>query len=375
MGVYQRPGTRYWWLYLETGKRREATKIVVGTTTAQRRESRRLAEDRYHQRMSELAARLYKLPSAQPSIRFRKYAESYEHVIAQHKGAGRERELLTHLVAFFGDDQLDAIDTERVRAYMAHRAATAYRGRKVQPSTFNREVDLLKSMLRDAAPKYLNASPIAGLKRIRGTTPKRRLMTDAEETTLLAACETPQDRAIIILGVDTLLRMGDLLALKRTDRDGSWLYVGATKNDRPVEVALSPRAGAALSAITHDRPYFFEQFRRAENPRDWPGAVRQRLELLCRKAKLPYGKTAGGLTFHWATRRTGATRLLIAKGVSVPVVQRLGNWKSPDVLLQIYSEAQRADLLAAVGSAPEPAQTVHNGRKKPPKSHAKRKVR
>ncbi len=32
--------------------------------------------------------------------------------IAQHKGARRERELLAHLVAFFGDEQLDAIDTE-----------------------------------------------------------------------------------------------------------------------------------------------------------------------------------------------------------------------------------------------------------------------
>lgn len=354
MGVFQRPGTRYWWLYLETGKRREATRIVVGTTVAQRKDSRRLAEDRYHQRMSELAARLYKLPSAQPSIRFRKYAEIYEHVIAQHKGARRERELLGQLMAFFGDEQLDAIDTERVRAYMAHRAATTYRGTKVQPRTFNREVDLLKSMLRDAAPKYLNASPIAGLKRVSGATPKRRLMSDEEETKLLAACVTPQDRAIIILGVDTLLRMGDLLALKRTDRDGSWLYVGATKNDRPVEVALSPRAAAALSAITHDKLYFFEHFRQAANPRDWTGSVRQRLEALCRKAKLPYGRTAGGITFHWATRRTGATRLLIAKGVSVPVVQRLGNWKAPDVLLAIYAEAQRADLLSAVGAPPDP---------------------
>lgn len=354
MGVFQRPGTRYWWLYLETGKRREATKIVVGTTVAQRRDSRRIAEDRYHQRMSELAARLYKLPSAQPSIRFRKYADIYEHVIAQHKGARREREMLAHLVDFFGDDQVDAIDTERVRAYMAHRAASAYRGKKVQPSTFNREIDLLKSMVRDAAPKYLNASPIAGLKRVRGATPKRRLMSDDEETKILAACKTPQDRAIIILGVDTLLRLGDLLALKRTDRDGSWLYVGTTKNDRPVEVALSPRAAAALSGITHDKPYFFEQFRRATNPRDWPGSVRQRLEYLCQKANVPYGKAAGGLTFHWATRRTGATRLLIKKGVSVPVVQRLGNWKAPDVLLAIYAEAQRGDLLSAVGAPPDP---------------------
>ena len=54
-------------------------------------------------------------------------------------------------------------------------------------------------------------------------------------------------------------------------------------------------------------PYLFPKFRRAENPRDWPGSVRQRLEYLCRQADLPYGRAKDGITFHWGTRRSGAT--------------------------------------------------------------------
>jgi integrase len=350
MGVFTRPDSPYWWLWLETTSQKEGTDIRIGETTAQRRDSRAIAEDRYHQRMNELAARLYKLPSATPAIRFAKYADTYAtDVIALRKGARRERELLVPLVAYFGDCLLSAIDPDRVRAYMAARRSHGVSGR-----TVNREIDLLKGMLRDAVPKYLNASPIVGLKRLPVIMPRRRLMTDAEERRLLKAAKDPQDRAILILGRDTLVRLGDLLDLKRSDRNGRWIYIADPKNGEAIEVPLSARAQRALDAIRGDAPYYFTKFRKADNPRDWPSSVRQRLEYLCQQARppIPYGRKAGGLTFHWATRRTGATRMLIRDRVAVPIVQRIGGWKKPAVLLEIYSEADRRDLLRAVGAFP-----------------------
>lgn len=346
MGVFSRPDSPYWWLFLETTKQKEKTDLRIGTTTAHRHDSRKLAEDRYHQRMNELAARLYKLPSAQPAIRFGKYADAYAvDVIDHHRGSLRERELLANLRAFFDDDLLTAIDVDRVRGYMTSRRP------KAAARTVNREIDLLKAMLRDACPKYLTASPLVGMKRLHVLTPKRRLMTTAEEEKLLKHGDA-EDRAILILGIDTMIRLSDLLDLERSDHVGAWLYVKDPKGGEPYEVALSPRAQQALKRIAGDGRFFFSKFRRAINPRDWPGSVRQRLELLCRTAKLDYGRKKDGITFHWATRRTGATRLLINKGVPLPVVQRQGNWKNPDVLLAIYSEAHRNDLLKAVGAFP-----------------------
>lgn len=346
MGLYTRPDSRYWWLWLETTGQKERTDIRVGTTAAQRHDSRQLAEDRYHQRMNELAARLYKLPSAQPAIRFGKYADTYQtDVIALHKGHRREAELLKNLRAFFSDHLLTAIDADAVRAYMKARRAT------VSAVTVNREVDLLKSMVRDAVPKYLGTSPLIGLRRLPAMKPKRRMMTRAEERKLLKAGEDPQDRAILILGVDTLIRLGDLIDLERSARHGPWLYVRDPKGGDPYEVALSARAAKALDAIPPAQLYYFAKFRKAQNPRDWTGSVRQRLQYLCEKANVPYGRRLCGITFHWATRRTGATRLLIQKKVPLPVVQRQGNWKNPDVLLEMYAEAQRPDLLKAVGAA------------------------
>lgn len=345
MGVFSRADSPYWWLWLETTHQKEKTDIKIGTTAHHRHDSKKLAEDRYHQRMNELAARLYKLPSAVPAIRFDAYATHYETVIALRRGARRERELLKSLVASLGPVLLSSLDADRVRSYMHARRKT------VAAVTVNREVDLLKSMLRDAVPKYLSVSPIVGLKRLPVITPKRRLLLPAEERQLLKVGDA-QDRALLILGIDTLLRLGDLLDLERSDRTGQWLYVRDPKSGQPYEVALSPRAMHALDKLGKDGRYYFPKFRKAENPRDWTSSVRQRLEWLCEQVDIPYGKAKGGITFHWATRRTGATRMLVTKAIPLPVVQRQGNWKNPDVLLQIYAQADRQDLLRAVGSLP-----------------------
>lgn len=351
MGVFTRPDSPYYQLWLETTRQKESTKILIGTTAVQRHESRQVAEDRYHQRMNELAARLYRLPTATPAIRFDKYAAVYEtDVVALRRGERRERELLKHLVADFGNELLSSIDPDRVRAYMKRRRLA------VAAVTVNREVDLLKTMMRDAAPKYLGESPLVGLKRLPTVKPRRRLLTPLEERKLLAVGD-PVDRAILILGIDTMIRLGDLVELERTDRVGKWLYVRDPKGGEPYEAALSPRAAKALAALRKTDRYFFSKFRLAVNPRDWPGSVRQRLEYLCRVADVPYGRKRNGVTFHWGTRRTGATRLLVKRRVPLPVVQRQGNWKNPDVLLEIYAEADRGDLLKAVGQLPRHSQS------------------
>jgi len=342
MGIYTRPDSPWWWLYLETARRRERTDIRIGRTTSQRYDSRKLAEDLYHQRMNELAARLYKLPSAQPAIRFGKYADTYAaDVIPHHKGAGRELELLVALRRFFADDLLTAIDVERARQYTTARRVT------VSARTVNREVDLLKAMLRDAVPKYLTVSPLVNMKRLAIVQPKRRLLMPAEEAKLLAAGD-PVDRALLILGIDGLIRLGDLLDLQRTDRHRGWLYIRDPKSGEPYEVALTPRATKALAAIPGTDPFYFAKFRKAENPRDWRSSVRQRLEYLCGEVNVPYGRKVGGITFHWATRRTGAYRLVVQRKRAIPAVQRQGNWKTPDVLLSIYAEADRADQQRAI---------------------------
>jgi hypothetical protein len=58
VGVFTRPDSHWYWLWLETapkGRQKERTTVRVGKTAAQQRDSRKLADDIYHQRMNELA--------------------------------------------------------------------------------------------------------------------------------------------------------------------------------------------------------------------------------------------------------------------------------------------------------------------------------
>ena len=365
MGVFKRPDSPYWWLYLPTaprGQRKQKTKILVGTTNTERRDNKLLAQQVYAQRMTEIAKGLHGLPHAKPTITFSAYAVIYARdVLAHRRGKARALELLKALDTTFGPRPLAAIDPDAVRAYMTRRRETC------APRTVNAEVALLHGLLRSAVPTYLEA-PLVGVKYLPTETPRRRLLHPAEEQRLLAVGE-PEDRALLLLGLDALMRLGDVLNLQRADVRGVWATVRAPKGGRPYEVPLTKRTVQALAAIPGKEPYYFARFRRATSPRDWGCGVRSRLRRLCALCDppIPYGRKQGGFTFHWGTRRTGATRYLVQQRQPVTVVQRLGNWKQSSVLLEIYAEAQRGDLLAAVGQVPNRSRS---GRK-PPKTGRK----
>lgn len=345
MGVFARADSPWWWLWLETAQprqQREKTAVKIGTTASARKDSKALAETIYLRRMGELAKKIHRLPVEPAALRFEAYATVYARdVIPHHDGAVRERELLQALRRGFGPELLTAIDRDRVREWMT------LRREQVSARTVNREVDLLKAMLRDAVPKYLDASPIAGMKRLRTVPPKRRLMTPAEETKILRVL-APEDKAILLMGLDTLVRLGDILALRREDDHGSELYIRSPKDptqSAPYTVPVSRRLRKALDALEEHGEYYFPHRRQAPTAAARRRAVRWALKTACEAVKVPYGR-GKGITFHWATRRTGATRMLQA-GAELKAVQAVGHWKRPDVMLEIYAEsttkaAQRA---------------------------------
>jgi integrase len=365
MGVYRRADSPFYWLWLESapvGQQREKTTVLVGSTVTERRDSRVLALAVYRTRMDELAKRVHRLPVERVTIRFAKYAETYgRDVVAHHKGAEREREMLKTLTAAFGDDLLHTIDRDRVRRWMTDRRE------KVTARTVNREVDLLKAMLRDAVPKYLDASPLTNMKRLATVAAKRRLMTAAEELKLLAELR-PDDRAIVLMGLDTLCRLGDILDLKRDDDDGQWLYIADPKDpnqSEPYRVPVSKRLRKALDAVPLHGPhaYYFPKRRIAQTERDRRNTIRQMLEYACARAGIPFGRANNGLTFHWATRRTGATRMIQRK-VDLKTVQAIGHWKTANVMLDIYAEANPKAARAAVEMVAPLSQRSRDRRKR-----------
>jgi integrase len=372
MGVYIRSNSPYYYLWLdghrdERGRPlREATKIRTDAPTPQqRKDNRQAAEQAYHARMTELARGTLQ-PTTKPAITFADFAAWFgTNVLPKRRGKERESEILVRLLRWFGPMLLSAIDPSRVEEYTAARLTqpTIIRAKKrtkarsvtAGPNTINREVDLLKAMMQAAVPKYLDASPLYGMKRLATVTPKRRVLSEDEERRLLDVM-TPDDKAFFLIGMDTLARLSDILDLKVTDDHKDTLWIADPKTGGGFYAPISQRLRKALDAMpppATTQIYLFPKRRIASTERDRRNGIRQMLERYCAavKPKIEYGR-ARGLTFHWATRRTAASRMLSRK-VPLATVQKVGRWKDPTVVLGIYHELIGDDDRRAVEAISE----------------------
>lgn len=363
MGVYSRPDSPWWHLYLENapaGQRKEKTSIRIGKTAAQRRDSRALAETLYHQRCNEIATGVHGLPRRRDAILFSAWADWWStNTMPEHRGAWREAQMVKTLRATFDAVPLSELTRDRVIEWRT------VRRQAVSARTVNREIDVLKSMLRDAVPTHLSASPLVGMKRLPIVKPKRHLMTPAEELKLLPQLAA-DDRAIFLMGLDALLRLGDILDLRRDDDHGRSLYIRDPKDPKqsqPFEVPVSKRLRVALNAVpATDSPYYFPRRRRAETEDGRRMVIRSALANACRKAGIKYGRD-GGIVFHWSTRRTGASRM-IQRNVDIKTVQAVGHWKHPEVVLEIYAEATTAAMRRAVEVVGPDSRSIPGRRRK-----------
>lgn len=356
MGVYVRDSP-YYWIRLDGyvddrgNPLRESTRVRRDAATPkQRKENRALAQKIFHDRMHDLA-REGSAPTARPRTTFNDFLDWWEtHRLPIRKGKEREGYILPRLRAAFGELAITEIDRATVDEYRTARLTTPtiVRQRKHQrrvsagPNTVNREVALLKSILQAAVPKYLEASPLYGMAQLRTTTPKRRTLTEEEEDRLLNVLDT-RDRAIVIMGLDTLCRLSDILNLRRDDDHKTYLYIREPKDptqSAPYTVPVSKRLRKALNALPKVGAYYFAHRRQAKTERDRRHGIRQMLAYACAKTDppIPYGRARGGITFHWATRRTGASRM-IANNVDPKTVQRIGHWATAELVLDIYAEA------------------------------------
>jgi integrase len=321
VGVVTRKDSPWFWLTLERPGRppiREATRIACkGLPAGQLKEHRRLAEQVYHTRMADLARQRVGLPVDRDRATFRYFAAWYlKHVTPTKRSAVRERSIIRRLVKYYGHWTLDRIDVGAAREYLTSRAKT------VKPATANRELDVLKSMLTAAVPKYLPANPLTGMKRLRVRQAAPPVLSHDDEAKLLQVL-SQADQALVIAALDTLVRLADLAKLKWAQDHGDHLEIHDPKA-APYRVAVSTRLRAALDALPRSSAYVFaHQARTATGPAS-TAKITQAFRFGCYAAGLRYGRPEG-LTWH-ALRHTGATRALAA-GASVRDLMALGGWR------------------------------------------------
>lgn len=317
---------------LEGTLTRESTRIPIdGGTPNQTMANRRQAQAVYAARMGDLARRRHRLPMAVEGRTFAQQRLWYAtNVTAQKRGAVREASILKQLGAFYDAYELSAIDPALVREWRTHRLA------KVSAATVDREEAVLKHLLATAVPKYLDRHPLAGLAGLRVARTDTRILTTDEETRLLAAAATIEDRTLLICALDTLLRLTNARTLTRKQDHGAYLF-SDTKTDA-IRIPISTRLREALDALPATGGFYFPSYAVYGNS----PTVRM-FHLTCTRANIPIGRAVGGVTFH-CLRHTGASRMLAA-GADVKTVMRIGGWRNLRVLeryLHPTDEAARA---------------------------------
>lgn len=349
MSVYQRKDSPYWWMHIEaTGTRRSTGIPIDGGSTVQNRELKRQALEVYS--VAQAKATLTASTPERATVLFSEWAAWYDtHHLTHHRSVDTERSMLGRLGQFFDRYPIRSIDQTLVEEWKTWRA------KQVAPATVNRELDLLKACIRAATPKHIEHYALGEVRRLRIPEAEPRVLTHDEEARLLEV-GTPEDRAFVIMALDTLLRLGSLLSLK-------WPQV---KLDRRVILPLNAKVSTdakpitarlqtALEALDKTVPYVFGHFHTGvENTSAKNRAIR-RFAQLCALAHVPHGRMVQGVTIH-CLRHTGATRALQG-GASLRTVMKLGGWKDTKSVIR-YLHAADSDVIAAAESIG--SRSVHN---------------
>lgn len=267
---------------------------------------------------------------------------------------GRINYRLRSLEAVFGHLPLTGITPDVVHTWRVGRLAAG-----TAPRTVNRDVDLLKSVLAKGVPIHYPESPLRLMPRLKAAPAVIPTLTRDDEEKLLAEMDA-EDKAIFLVALDALVRLGDVLALRWEDVEliGKTARVNESKTGRTYHVPLSERAVKALCALLS--PSRFQDGTCAPTDHVFPNAggdtkqatnsYTQRLKRVCAKAGIRYGRKQGGLTFHAATRHTGATRMAAA-GVDLRTIQEVGGWANINMLQKYVHPASQAlrDAVEKIG--------------------------
>jgi integrase len=290
---------------------------------------------------------------------------------------------LIPLTKYFGSKRIKAITFSHIEEYKLMRLTTPTKQGQRQIASVNRELEVLRAMLRFAvregwlirSPFEMGASLISKADEVR----RERVLTHDEEQRLLEACgerivtykrcgkeimardkgkQRPHLRALIVAALDTGMRRGKLFKLQWGDVDCETRSIKIramnSKTARPRMLPMTPRLQSEL-----------EKLRQAASDSDANlvfgihDTVKRSWKSLCNAAEIE------GLRFH-DLRHTAITRIVQA-GIPSAIVMKLSGhtqhatfarYVNPDARI-ITSAADALAAYNALQKAQEVIETVN----------------
>ena len=288
------------------------------------------------------------VPEVRSAPRLSKFADEFLENYATTNNKASEvhtkRVLLRqHLLPELGARRLDEIGVRDVEAYKAAKIKAKY-----HPKSVNNQLCVLRTLLRTAVEwKLIETAPV--IKPLRVPKPDVRFLTLEETRRLVRACH-PDWRAMVVVALNTGLRLGELLALRWKHVDlvlgqlvvceNDWRgVIGTPKGHKARVVPLNNAALAVLNGHCHRRGALV--FSR-------PDGTRLTYQQ-CRRPLLRTCKAANVTPVQWhALRHTFASQMAM-KGVPLKAIQDLLGHATIEMTMR-YAHSTEAATRAAVFS-------------------------
>jgi integrase len=283
-------------------------------------DNRRAAQKIYDVWRAEISQGRFDLLRKAPTLK--DWAEKYLKSVDHPNTRRRYKSSKENLVAFFGEEsRLDHISIARIEQFKQERRTEGVKG-----ATINRDLRFLSQLMKQAErERYLARSPFDRTKFFLNESRDRRkphVVTWEEEAKILAVAR-PRIRVLVVLGVETGMRTGEMLGLKWTNVDVSndVIYIEKSKTESGVRsVPMSQRCKTELLRWRNlVGPEFSEWvFPNFENRRHKLQGGRKAWASTLKKA---------GLSFFpiYYLRHTFASRLTTAGVSPLTIAQMLGH--------------------------------------------------
>ena len=264
--------------------------------------------------------------------------ERYEfEVIPTHKGNRREIYKSRTLRKNFSKIRLCDLSPSDVRQYRDIRLKT------ISPATLRRELAVLSSAINHASKEweiFVSTNPVTTISVPRTANARSRRLEADEQNRLLSA-SNGELRRIIIIALETGMRRGEILQIRRSHIDFTLqtLLIPLTKTDTPRTIPLSSRAVVSLReqisisgniAPIRETPLFSLL----------PDSLSQAFRRLCRRLDIQ--------NLHFHDLRHEATSRLFEKGLNPVEVATITGHKDTKMLMR-YTHLRAEDLVGRLG--------------------------
>ena len=251
MGVYRRPDSPTWWMSLQVDGHRVRINTMV--------EDQQLAQDLFCAWKAELArTRWLGVPPSDADHTVAELIGQYLKMVTPRKSLDsrrRDQLVLARFAMRWGNLLLRELNPLLIEEYLVERTM------HVCFATVSKELGILKAAFHRAIRwGWIGQSPFIGIGLNQEGTPRIRWLSEDEEARLLANCRVWL-REIIVVGMDTGLRPGNLVRLQC-----AWVQPAARSLIIPREHTKTKKAPITIPLTTRAANIVFEYLEHAQSP-------------------------------------------------------------------------------------------------------------